>query len=76
MNELIDSNELKTLPMQEVEKKLDSSPNGLTQAEAEKRLSQYGLNAIVEKKTHLFLKFFSYFVKTKSKINYEEQNLI
>ena len=61
MNELIDSNELKTLPMQEVEKKLDSSPNGLTQAEAEKRLSQYGLNAIVEKKTNLFLKFFSYF---------------
>jgi H+-transporting ATPase len=52
---------LKTLPMPEVEKKLDSSPDGLTQAEAEKRLTQYGPNEIAEKKTNLFLKFLSYF---------------
>jgi len=53
--------DLKTLPMPEVEKKLDSSPDGLTQAEAEKRLTQYGPNEIEEEKTNLFLKFLSYF---------------
>lgn len=61
MNEHIASDDLKTLPLPEVEKKLESSPNGLTQAEAEKRLTQYGPNAIVEKKTNPFLKFLSYF---------------
>jgi len=52
---------LKSLPVAEVEKKLDSSPDGLTQAEAEKRLAQYGPNEIAEKKTNPFLKFLSYF---------------
>jgi H+-transporting ATPase len=53
--------DLKSLPMAEVEKKLESSPDGLSQAEAEKRLTQYGPNEIIEKKTNLFLKFLSYF---------------
>ena len=53
--------ELKTLPMPEVEKRLESSPNGLTQAEAAKRLTQYGPNEIEEKKTNPLLKFLSYF---------------
>jgi H+-transporting ATPase len=53
--------DLKTLPLAEVEKKLDSSPNGLTQAEAAKRLTQYGPNEIEEKKTNALLKFLSYF---------------
>jgi H+-transporting ATPase len=53
--------DLKTLPLPEVEKKLGSSPDGLTQAEAQKRLIQYGSNEIMEKKTNLFLKFLSYF---------------
>ena len=52
---------LQTLPLSEVEKKLDSSPDGLTQAEAEKRLAQYGPNEIAEKKTNELLKFLSYF---------------
>ena len=57
-----DPNEdLKTLPLAEVEKKLASSRDGLTQAEAQKRLTQYGPNELVEKKTNLFLKFLSYF---------------
>ncbi|MGD0597046.1 MAG: cation-transporting P-type ATPase [Sedimentisphaerales bacterium] len=34
-----------------------SSPEGLSQAEARKRLTQYGPNEIEEKKTNLFLKF-------------------
>jgi H+-transporting ATPase len=54
-------NDLKTLPLAEVEKKLESSPDGLTQAEAQKRLTQYGPNELTEKKTNLFLKFLSYF---------------
>ena len=53
--------DLKTLPMAEVEKKLESSPDGLTQAEAQKRLTQYGPNELVEKKTNLLLKFLGYF---------------
>src|SRR3984957_9118129 len=53
--------DLKSLPMQEVEKKLGFSPDGLTQAEAQKRLTLYGPNEIEEKKTNSFLKFLSYF---------------
>ncbi|MBA3814935.1 MAG: plasma-membrane proton-efflux P-type ATPase [Parachlamydiaceae bacterium] len=53
--------DLKTLPMADVEKKLGSSPDGLTQAEAAKRLTQYGPNEIEEKKTNPLLKFLSYF---------------
>jgi H+-transporting ATPase len=53
--------DLKTLPMSEVEKQLGSSPSGLTQIEAEKRLTQYGPNELEEKKTNEFLKFLTYF---------------
>jgi H+-transporting ATPase len=53
--------DLKSIPMAEVEKKLDSSPDGLTDAEAKKRLAQYGPNELEEKKTNLILKFLSYF---------------
>jgi H+-transporting ATPase len=52
---------LQTLPLSEVEKKLGSSPDGLTQAEATTRLKQYGPNEIEEKKTNAFLKLLSYF---------------
>jgi H+-transporting ATPase len=52
---------LQTLPVSEVEKKLSSSPDGLTQAEAQKRLTQYGPNEIAEKKTNELLRFLSYF---------------
>jgi H+-transporting ATPase len=53
--------DLKSLPMAEVEKQLGSSPDGLTQAEATKRLAQYGPNEIEEKKQNLLLKILSYF---------------
>ena len=53
--------DLKTLPLAEVEKKLGSSPDGLSQSEAEKRLAQYGSNEIEEKKTNELLKFLNYF---------------
>jgi len=56
-----ESKDLKSLPLPEVEKKLGSSHDGLSQAEAQKRLTQYGPNEIEEKKTKPFLKFLTYF---------------
>ncbi len=53
--------DLKTLPLADVEKTLGSSPDGLTQVEAAKRLTQYGPNEIEEKKTNALLKFLTYF---------------
>ncbi len=53
--------ELKTLPVPEVEKRLGSSAKGLSEAEAQKRLAQYGPNEIKEKKDNPFLKFLTYF---------------
>ncbi|BBP02326.1 plasma-membrane proton-efflux P-type ATPase [Sulfuriferula nivalis] len=53
--------DLKSLPLDEVEKKLGYSKDGLSQDEAQKRLTQYGPNEIEEKKTNLFLKLLSYF---------------
>ena len=53
--------DLKSLPMPELQKKLGSSADGLTQVEAAKRLTQYGPNEITEKKTNQLLKFLSYF---------------
>jgi H+-transporting ATPase len=55
------NDDLKSVPMPELEKKLASSPDGLSQAEAEKRLTQYGPNELKEEKTNLLLKFLSYF---------------
>jgi H+-transporting ATPase len=54
-------NDLTSMPMSEVEKQLGTSPDGLSQAEAEKRLAQYGPNEIVEHKTNPLLKFLGYF---------------
>jgi H+-transporting ATPase len=57
-----DPNEaLKTISMSDLRAKLGSSPDGLTQAEAKKRLTQYGPNEIEEIKTNEILKFLSYF---------------
>ncbi len=39
---------------------LDVSPKGLTQAEAERRLKQYGYNELAEEKANPVLKFLSY----------------
>ena len=53
--------DLKTMPMDQLETKLESSPEGLSQDEATKRLKQYGPNEIKEEKTNPYLKFLSYF---------------
>jgi H+-transporting ATPase len=53
--------DLKSLPLPALEKTLGSSPDGLGQSEAQKRLTQYGPNEIEEKETSPFLKFLTYF---------------
>jgi H+-transporting ATPase len=45
----------------EVEKRLQSSPDGLSQVEAQKRLAQFGSNEIKEKPANPLLKFLTYF---------------
>src|SRR5665647_3756360 len=54
-------NDLKSMPMSEVEKQLGTSPDGLSQAEAKERLAQYGPNEIAEHRTNPLLKFLGYF---------------
>jgi len=53
--------DLKTLPIAEVEKRLASSAEGLTGAEASNRLTQDGPNELPVQKTNALLKFLSYF---------------
>jgi H+-transporting ATPase len=53
--------DLKSLPLEEVKKKLGFSEDGLSEIEAAKRLTHYGPNEIEEKKTNPFLKFLTYF---------------
>jgi H+-transporting ATPase len=53
--------DLKSLALPAVGKKLGSSSDGLSRAEAEKRLTQYGPNEIDEKKTNELLNFLGYF---------------
>lgn len=53
--------DLKSIPLKELETKLGFSKNGLSDTEAKKRLLQYGPNELEEKSTNAFLKFLSYF---------------
>jgi H+-transporting ATPase len=53
--------DLQTLPMDQVEQKLASSPDGLTDQEAAKRLAETGPNEIEDKKPSPFLEFIKYF---------------
>ncbi|MDM7938099.1 MAG: plasma-membrane proton-efflux P-type ATPase [Cyanobium sp. CZS 48M] len=49
------------LDIQQLQDKLKSSPDGLSQSEALRRLTQYGSNEIAEEKTNQILKFLTYF---------------
>jgi len=53
--------EYKSLPITDLQSKLGASPDGLTRAEAKKRLAESGPNEIAEKKSNPFLKFLTYF---------------
>ena len=52
--------DLQSLPLEEVEQRLECSADGLSQAEAEKRLARYGPNEIAETKVNPLLKFLTY----------------
>lgn len=56
-----DKDALKSLPMLDLFAKLGSTKDGLTEAEAAKRLTQYGPNEIAEETENPFLKFLGYF---------------
>ncbi|MHA3098851.1 plasma-membrane proton-efflux P-type ATPase [Acinetobacter brisouii] len=56
-----ENDDQKDLDMALLQEKLQTSPDGLSQQEAERRLSEYGPNQLTEKETNLFLKFLSYF---------------
>jgi len=53
--------QLKDLPLAEMQKQLSSSADGLSKAEAQKRLEKYGYNELPERKGSPILKFLSYF---------------
>ena len=59
--DLKDKDENRTIPIEKLLQKLQTSTDGLTEAEAKKRLEQYGLNEIEEKKSNLLLKLLTYF---------------
>ena len=61
MNPKAPKDDLKTLPIADVERRLASSPAGLTGAEASIRLTKDGPNELPVKKTNPLLKFLSYF---------------
>ena len=53
--------EKSTPSVKELFSNLNSSPDGLTEEEAQKRIKQYGYNELVEEKVNPLLKFLSYF---------------
>ncbi len=53
--------DLKTLPLAEVQRRLDTSVAGLSRSEADQRLRDYGANELVEAKTNPLLQFLAYF---------------
>lgn len=55
------SRELGNLPLEVVKSRLDVSGTGLSRAEAQARLNQYGLNELPQEKVNPLVKFLSYF---------------
>ncbi|MDE2271693.1 MAG: plasma-membrane proton-efflux P-type ATPase [Xanthomonadaceae bacterium] len=55
------ASDLKSLPLPELEKTLGTSPDGLSQPEAQQRFTRYGPNEIAERKPNPLLKFLGYF---------------
>ncbi|HVY54662.1 MAG TPA: HAD-IC family P-type ATPase, partial [Thermodesulfobacteriota bacterium] len=61
VKETPDINELKQTDLEDLFESLYSSKNGISDAEAGKRLLEYGFNEITEKKVHPLIKFLGYF---------------
>jgi H+-transporting ATPase len=60
-NSHADQSEYQKMPLEKLEEVLQVTSEGLSQAQAIKRLDQYGYNEIPEEKTNPYLKFLSYF---------------
>lgn len=58
---IIGGHEAEETSAEDLFSRLDSSPQGLSRAEADRRLMQYGPNALEEQKVSPILKFLSYF---------------
>jgi len=50
-----------TLSVEDLERALNTTPEGLSRAEAGRRIREYGYNEIVEERVHPFIRFLSYF---------------
>jgi H+-transporting ATPase len=61
MNKSINSQQVESLTIEEVTRQLESGDQGLSAAEAQKRLSQFGRNALEEKKVSPLARFLGYF---------------
>lgn len=61
MARIINLDESKKISFEELLNRLSSDINGLSSLEAEKRLHQYGLNEVTEKKVNPLIKFIRYF---------------
>ena len=59
-NATTDNAKLSTATISDVEQTLNTSPDGLSQAEAQRRLEQYGYNELAEETANPLLKFLSY----------------
>ena len=55
------SDELKSLPLAELQARMGASSEGPNQAEVQRRLVQYGYNEISEREVNPFLKLLTYF---------------
>jgi H+-transporting ATPase len=53
--------DLASLSLTKMQEQLDTSPGGLSQAEAKNRLAQYGYNELAEEEVNPLLKFLTYF---------------
>lgn len=61
VNSVISAQEAQKIPSEDLFNRLSSNKDGLSSAEAQKRLEEYGHNEIPEKKTNPILKFLGYF---------------
>jgi H+-transporting ATPase len=55
------SKDLSKISLEELQSRLNASTSGLSQAEVETRLAQYGYNELAEEESNTLLKFLSYF---------------
>ena len=60
-NEMVDTEKLKKLSIEECFKKFSSNENGLSDSSVNDRIKEYGSNEITEKKVSPVIKFLSYF---------------